>query len=128
MPRTPSFAAALAAALLLLSGCGRGGGKAVDPAELTFTPIAADTFAVVVDPNANVSRVEAAFRKQCPATASCTILGWTDAGAAAHALPLSDAQSVALAVRYERHAAGEDVTMWDCVRFRTARAPCLSKS
>ena len=127
MSKAPSFLAALAAALLL-SGCGGGGGKSATPAELTFTPIAAGTFAVQIDPNANVPRVEAAFRKQCPGTTSCTILGWTDPAAAAHALPLSDAQTAALAVRYERHAGGEDVTMWDCVRFRTAKAPCLLKA
>ncbi len=91
MPKTPSFLAALAAALLL-SAVAAVAGKPATPAELTFTPIAADTFVVQIDPNANVPRVEAAFRKQCPGTADCTILGWTDPAAAAHALPLSDAQ------------------------------------
>lgn len=127
MSATPSFMAALAAALLL-SGCGGGGGKADDTAELTFTPIAAGTFAVQIDPHANVPRVEAAFRKQCPATADCTILGWTDAGTLAHVLPLGERQATALAVRFDRHPGSDDVTMWDCVRFRTAKAPCLPKA
>jgi len=127
MPKTPNFLAALAAAPLL-SGCGGGGGKSATPAELTFTPIAAGTFAVVIDPNANVPRVEAAFHNQCPGTASCTILGWTDATAAAHGMPLTDGQAQSLAVRYVRRAPGPDETMWDCVRFRTAKAPCLPKA
>jgi hypothetical protein len=127
MSAAPLRAAMLAAALLL-SGCGGGGGKSATQAELTFTPIAAGAFAVQIDPNANVPRVEAAFRKKCPGTADCTILGWTDAGTLAHALPLGDRQVTALAVRFDRHPGSEDVTMWDCVRFRTAKAPCLPKA
>jgi len=120
--------AALAVALLL-GGCGdRKGGKAGGGDDLVFTPIAPGTFAVVIDPNADVSTVEAAFRRQCLGSGDCTILGWTDPAAVAHDLVLSDAQTQSLAVRYVRHVSGQDEMMWDCVRFRAAKAPCLPKA
>jgi hypothetical protein len=126
---TPLRAAALAAALLL-AGCGGGGGggKSGGTVAMAFTPIAPGTFAVVIDPNANVPKTEAAFRKQCAGRQDCTILAWTKAGAAAHGIPLTDQQTAALALRYVHRAAGQDEMMWDCVSFPAAKAPCLSKA
>ncbi|GAA0307172.1 hypothetical protein GCM10009087_16470 [Sphingomonas oligophenolica] len=124
-------AAALAAVLLLaplLSGCGGNGDKARGPGGLAFTPIAPDVFAVVIAPDANVPKTEAAFHKQCDERPSCTIYGWTEAAAAAHGVPLDDRHYATLAVRYVAHAAGNDDMMWDCLRFRAAKAPCLPKA
>jgi hypothetical protein len=119
--------AALAAALLL-SGCGGGGGKADGATGTRFRPIGADVFAVTIAPNADVRKTEAALRKQCEGRQACTIYGWTDPAAAARAEPLTDPQSAALAVRYTHKTIGQDDMEWDCVRFRTAKAPCLPKA
>ena len=121
-----TLAAALLLAAPLLSGCG--GNKAGDAADLTFTPIAPDVFAVVIAPGADVPKTEAAFRKHCADRPSCIIYGWTDAAAAAHAVPLDDPHYATLAVRYVAHAVGNDDMMWDCLRFRAAKAPCLPKA
>jgi hypothetical protein len=115
------------AAALLLAGCGHGN-KAGDAADLAFTPIAPDVFAVVIAPDADVAKTEAAFHKHCDDKPSCIIYGWTNAAAAAHATPLSDRQYATLAVRYVAHAVGTDDMMWDCLRFRAAKAPCLPKA
>ena len=123
--------AALAAALLaapFLSGCGGHGGTRAGKPDLTFTPIATDIFTVVIAPDADVAKTEAAFHKQCNDRPSCIIYGWTSDAAAAHAVPLDDRQYATLAVRYVDHAVGNDDMMWDCLRFRAARAPCLPKA
>ena len=118
---------AILAAALLLAGCG--GGKPGGAAGLAFTAIAPDVFAVTIDPGADVAKTEAAIRAQCGDRPSCSVVGWTDPAAAAHAFPLSDAQTAALAVRFTRDGlSGTDEMMWDCVRFRAARAPCLPKA
>lgn len=124
----PAALAPMLAAFLLLSGCGGHGSKAGGAADLTFTPIAPDVFAVVVAPNADVAKTEAAFHKHCDDKPSCIIYGWTNAAAAAHGTPLSDRQYATLAVRYVAHAVGTDDMMWDCLRFRAAKAPCLPKA
>ncbi|MDB5704710.1 MAG: SleB-like protein [Sphingomonas bacterium] len=119
---------AILAAALLLAGCG-GGGKPGGLAGLEFKPIAPDVFAVVIDPRADVAKTEAAIRKQCESKPSCSVVGWTDPAAMAHAYPLTDPQTAALAVRYTRDGlSGTDEMMWDCVRFRAARAPCIPKA
>ena len=122
-------AAALApmlAAALLLAGCG--GNKADGAADLTFKPIAPDVFTVVIAANADIPQTEAALRKHCADRPSCTIYGWTDAAAAARSVPLDDRHYATLAMRYVAHAVGTDDMMWDCLRFRAAKAPCLPKA
>jgi len=111
-------------AALLLAGCS-GGTRAGD---LAFTQIAPDVFTVVIDPRADVPKTEAALRKHCENRPSCTIYGWTSATAAAHAVPLDDPHYASLALRYVAHAVGTDDMMWDCLRFRAAKAPCLPKA
>ncbi len=125
---TPTLPVAALAAALLLAACGSGGSKAGGAGESAFSPIAPDTFAVVIGADADIAKTEAAFRKQCAGRQSCTIYGWTEAAAAARGVPLTDPQSAALAVRYVRRAIGQDELLWDCVRFRAARAPCLIKA
>jgi pimeloyl-ACP methyl ester carboxylesterase len=119
---------AILAAALLLAGCG-GGGKPGGAAGLAFRTIAPDVFAVVIDPGSDVAKTEAAIRKQCADKPSCTVVGWSDPAAVAHAYPLTDPQTAALVVRYAKDGlAGTDEMMWDCVRFRAARAPCIPKA
>jgi len=120
------LAAALPLAAPLLSGCG--GTKPGGASDLTFTQISPDVFTVVIDPKADVPKTEAALRKHCDASSSCTVYGWTDPAAAARAVPLDDAHYASLAVRYVAHAVGTDDMMWDCLRFPAARAPCLPKA
>ena len=134
LPTATPRAATLAAALLLasplfLSGCGRGGDgdKAGGTAETAFTPIGGDVFTVVIAPDADLARTEAAFRKQCEGRQACTIYGWTEATAAARREPLTDPQNATLAVRYTHNAIGRDDMEWDCIRFSKAKAPCLPK-
>ena len=124
--RSKATRAALLGATLLLAGCG--GNKAGGASDLAFTEISPDVFTVVIDPKADVPKTEAALRKHCDARSSCTIYGWTDAAAAARAVPLDDAHYASLAVRYVAHAVGTDDMMWDCLRFPAARAPCLPKA
>jgi hypothetical protein len=125
----PGLAGALLLAAPLLSGCGgHGGSKAGDAADLAFKPIAPDVFAVVIGANADVPKTEAAFRKHCADRPSCTIYGWADAAATAPGVPLDDRHYATLAVRYVAHAVGTDDMMWDCLRFRAAKAPCLPKA
>ena len=119
--------APMLAAALLLTGCG-GKNKAGGAADLAFTQISPDVFTVVIDPNADLPKTEAAFHKHCDARPSCIIYGWTDPAAAAHAVPLDDPHYATLAVRYVAHAVGTDDMMWDCLRFRAAKAPCLPKA
>lgn len=119
---------AVLVAALLLSGCGGHGNKAGGAADLAFKPIAPDVFAVVIAPDADVPKTEAALRKHCADRPGCTIYGWTSAAAAAPAFPFDDRHYATLAVRYVAHAAGTDGMMWDCLRFRTAKAPCLPKA
>lgn len=126
MQATGSMRPAALAAALLLAGCG--GNRAGDGSDLTFTQISPDVFTVVIDPNADVPKTEAAFRKHCDARPSCVIYGWTSAAAAARSVPLDDPHYATLAVRYVAHAVGTDDMMWDCLRFRTAKAPCLPKA
>jgi hypothetical protein len=124
------LAAALApmlAAALLLAGCG-GGSKAGSAADLVFTQISPDVFTVVIDPKADVPKTEAALRKHCDNRPSCTVYGWTNAAAVARTVPLDDPHYASLAVRYVAHAVGTDDMMWDCLRFRAAKAPCLPKA
>ena len=115
------------AAAMLLAGCG-GHSKAGGAGDLAFTQISPDVFTVVIDPNVDLPKTEAAFHKHCDARPSCTVYGWTDPAAAAHTVPLDDAHYASLAVRYVAHAVGNDDMMWDCLRFRTAKAPCLPKA
>lgn len=118
---------AVLAAALLLASCG--GGKPAGTPGLDFVMIAPDVFAVVIDPTADIARTEAAIRQHCAGAPSCTVLGWTDAAATAHTFPLTDRETAALAVRYVRNPlSGTDEIMWDCVRFRTAKAPCIPKA
>ena len=124
--RSKATLAVLLGATLLLAGCG--GNKAGSASDLAFTEISPDVFTVVIDPKADVPKTEAALRKHCDARSSCTIYGWTDAAAAARAVPLDDAHYASLAVRYVAHAVGTDDMMWDCLRFPAARAPCLPKA
>ena len=124
--RSKATLAVLLGATLLLAGCG--GNKAGGASDLAFTEISPDVFTVVIDPKADVPKTEAALRKHCDARSSCTIYGWTDAAAAARAVPLDDAHYASLAVRYVAHAVGTDDMMWDCLRFPAARAPCLPKA
>ena len=124
--RSKATLAVLLGATLLLAGCG--GNKAGGASDLAFTEISPDVFTVVIDPKADVPKTEAALRKHCDARSSCTIYGWTDAAAAARAVPLDDAHYASLAVRYVAHAVGTDDMMWDCLRFRAAKAPCLPKA
>ena len=125
--RGVTLAALLLLAAPLLSGCG-GGNKAGGAGDLAFTQISPDVFTVVIDPKADVPKTEAALRKHCDARPSCIIYGWTNAAAAAHAVPLDDPHYATLAVRYVAHAVGTDDMMWDCLRFRAAKAPCLPKA
>lgn len=118
--------AAVLAATLPLAGCG--GNKAGGASDLTFSEISPDIFTVVIDPKADVPKTEAAMRKHCDARSSCTVYGWTDATATARTVPLDDAHYASLAVRYVAHAVGTDDMMWDCLRFPTAKAPCLPKA
>jgi hypothetical protein len=119
---------AILAAAMFLGGCG-GGGETLRASGLEFREIAPDAYVVVIDPHADVAATETAIRKHCATEPVCTVLGWTDAGAAARALPMNDREGAALAVRFERNdPAGMDDMMWDCVRFRAAKAPCLPKS
>ena len=129
LPTATPRAAALTAALLL-TGCGRGGdgSKANGAAGIDFKPIGGDVFTVTIGQDSDVPKTEAALRKQCEGKQACTIYGWTDPTAAAHAEPLTDPQTAALAVRYTHNAIGRDDMEWDCVRFRTAKAPCLPKA
>lgn len=118
---------AILATALVLTACS-GGGKSGGAADLEYHKIAPDVFTVVIDPHADVATTEAAFRKHCAARPVCTVLGWTEAGAVARTFPITDAEATALAVRYdENEPAGLDEAMWDCVRFPTAKAPCLPK-
>jgi hypothetical protein len=119
---------AIMAAALLLAGCSGSGTKAGGEADLAFKPIGPDAFAVVLGPNPDRKKAEAAFRKHCAGRQSCTIYGWMDAAAASPALPVDDAHYATLAVRYVGRAIGQDEIMWDCVRFPTARMPCLPKA
>ena len=116
------------AAALLLASCGGGGHKAGGAADLVFTQISPDVFTVVIAPNADVPKTEAALRKYCDNRPSCTVYGWTDAAAVARTVPLDDPHYATLAVRYVAHAVGTDDMMWDCLRFLKARAPCLPKA
>jgi hypothetical protein len=126
--RLPTTRAAVLAVALLLTGCGGGGGKAGNAAGIEFRPIGGDVFAVTIGPDADVPKTEAAFRKHCEGRQVCTIYAWTDAAAAAGSEPLTDPQTAALAVRYTHEAIGRDDMEWDCIRFRTAKAPCLPKA
>jgi hypothetical protein len=117
----------LLAAPILLAGCS--GGKPEATPDLHFTPIAPNVFAVAIDPLADVPRTEAAIRRQCADTPACTVLGWSDAAAVVYTFPLTNPQIATLAVRYTRDPLqGTDEMEWDCLQFRTARAPCIPKA
>jgi hypothetical protein len=117
------------AAALLLAGCGgHGGNKAGGAADLAFAQIGPDVFAVVIAPDADVPKTEAALRKHCADRPGCTVYGWASAASAARSFPLDDRHYATLAVRYVAHAVGTDGMMWDCLRFRAAKAPCLPKA
>jgi hypothetical protein len=113
---------------LLLAGCGGGGNKAGGDADLAFTQISPDVFTVVIDPKADVPKTEAALRKHCAGRPGCVIYGWTNAAAVARTVPPDAPHYATLAVRYDANAVGTDDMMWDCLRFRTAKAPCLPKA
>ena len=120
--------AVFAATALLLTSHGSHRDESGDAANLAFKPIAPDVFAVVIAPDADVPKTEAALRKHCADLPGCTIYGWTSAAAAAPAFPFDDRHYATLAVRYVAHAVGTDGMMWDCLRFRAAKAPCLPKA
>lgn len=75
--------------------------------------IAPDTYAVVFSPQASRDDVEAEARKRCDGKQWCKVLGWTDAGYVATALPMTDRevsrQVFALTIN---RASGLDEAIW----------------
>ena len=57
--------------------------------------IAPDVFAVVFPEGTDRDQVEAVARQTCGERQFCKVLGWTDAGAVARALPMTDRELAA---------------------------------
>lgn len=75
--------------------------------------LSADAFAVVFDSASPRPAIEAEARSLCGERQWCKVFGWTDAGSAARALPMTDreleAQVFALTIN---RASGMDEAVW----------------
>ncbi len=69
-----------------MAGCGAPSGS--EPP--TSTIIANDTFAMVYEPTASRAEAERQAREICGTRQWCKVMGWSDRGLAAKALPMTD--------------------------------------
>jgi hypothetical protein len=68
-------------------------------------------------------------RKLCGATATCRVLGWTDATAIPTAFPIPPASRAALQFSYSRDPAGSEIVLYGCDWFKSAaRDQCIPKA
>ena len=89
----------------------------------TLKPLAndPDTFLTTLDPAQPLDSYRALALQACGARARCKVLGWTDVGAMAFALPLPPEAQAALSFSYLRdRSTGFEGALWNCAEFMQA--------
>lgn len=103
----------MVAAAFVLAGACSGSPEAPTAGRATFRTIAPDTSAMIFDPATARAEVEAAARAHCTGKQWCKVLGWSDPGAAATAMPLTDREVAAQRFGYTlNRSSGMDEFRW----------------
>ena len=80
---------------------------------VTFKAIGRDTYAMIFAAASDHASVEGAVRSQCSGKQWCKVLGWTNASAAASAMPMTDREVAALRFSYTlNRVTGLDEATW----------------
>lgn len=111
----------------------------------TFAPLPSDTPAIssgtvaARDPsgrgnflliaNRNAEQTVASARKLCGSTATCKVLGWTDASAIPATFPVPAKSRAALQFSYARDPSGTEIVLYGCDWFAgIARDQCIPRA